>query len=170
LIVVFSFLILIARLWYLQVLNGEKWLKFAESNRIEIKRIPAMRGRILDRNGKVIADNKPAFDLKIIPSQLKPSVEEALLDIQKTLGWTDEFTKKVMQKTAVQNKHDLYTIKRDVTQDEISIMMANQFRFPGVKIVSVPTRKYVYGNMASHLLGYLGEIGKKDLEKCRSKI
>ncbi len=169
LIVVFSFLILIARLWYLQVLNGEKWLKFAESNRIEIKRIPAMRGRILDRNGKVIADNKPAFDLKIIPSQLKPSVEEALLDIQKTLGWTDEFTKKVMQKTAVQNKHDLYTIKRDVTQDEISIIMANQFRFPGVKIVSVPTRKYVYGNMASHLLGYLGEIGKKDLEKMQEQ-
>ena len=60
LVVVFSFFILGLRLWYLQILNGEKWLRFAESNRIEVKRIPALRGRILDRNGKVIADNKPA--------------------------------------------------------------------------------------------------------------
>lgn len=75
LVVVFSFLVLIARLWYLQILNGEKWLRFSESNRIEAKRIPAIRGRILDRDGKVIADSKPSFDLKVVPGQLQPSIE-----------------------------------------------------------------------------------------------
>jgi penicillin-binding protein 2 len=164
LIVVFSFLVLTVRLWYLQVLNGEKWLRFSESNRIEAKRIPAIRGRILDRDGKVIADSKPSFDLKIVPGQLQPSIEEGILRIQKLLNWSDKDTQLIIKKTLAQNKHDAFTIKRDITRDEMAIILAHQFRLTGVKIDVIPSRKYLYGSLGSHLIGYLGEIGKKDLQ------
>ena len=169
LVVVGSFCILAMRLWYLQILNGEKWLRFSESNRIEAKRIPAIRGRILDRNGKVIADSKPSFDLKVVPGQLQPSVEEAIHNVQKLLHWPDKETQIIINKIKVQNKHDYYTIKRDITRDEIALVSANQYRLTGVKIVVIPSRKYIYGSLGSHLLGYLGEIGKKDLEKMKEQ-
>jgi penicillin-binding protein 2 len=164
LVVVFSFLVLIARLWYLQILNGEKWLRFSESNRIEAKRIPAIRGRILDRDGKVIADSKPSFDLKVVPGQLQPSIEGGIRRIQKLLNWPEKETALAIKKTMVQNKHDNFTIKRDITRDEMAIILGHQFSLTGVKIEVIPSRKYLYGSLGSHLIGYLGEIGKKDLQ------
>ncbi len=164
LVVVFSFLVLIARLWYLQILNGEKWLRFSESNRIEAKRIPAIRGRILDRDGKVIADSKPSFDLKVVPGQLQPSIEGGIRRIQKLLNWPEKETALAIKKTMVQNKHDNFTIKRDITRDEMTIILVHQFSLTGVKIEVIPSRKYLYGSLGSHLIGYLGEIGKKDLQ------
>lgn len=169
LVVVASFLVLAMRLWYLQILNGEKWLRFSESNRIEAKRIPAIRGRILDRNGKVIADSKPSFDLKVVPGQLLPSVEESMHSLQKLLKWTDKDTQVLINKIRVQNRHDYFTIKRDITRDEIALVSANQYRLTGVKIVVIPSRKYIHGSLGSHLLGYLGEIGKKELQAMKEK-
>jgi len=169
LVVVFSFLVLTARLWYLQILNGEKWLRFSESNRIEAKRIPAIRGRILDRDGKVIADSKPSFDLKVVPGQLKPSIEEGIYAVQKLLNWSDKDTELVIKKLKVQNKHDPYTIKRDISRDEMAIILGHQIHLTGVKIDVIPSRKYLYGSLGSHLIGYLGEIGKKDLQIMKEK-
>lgn len=168
-IVVFSFFILAVRLWYLQILNGEKWLRFAESNRIEAKRIPAIRGRILDRYGKVIADSKPSFDLKVTPDQLGESIPDAMEAVRSLLNWNHEDTQKIIDKLKLQNKHDLFTIKRDLNHDEIALITANQYRFPGVRITVVPSRKYIYGSLGSHMLGYLGEIGKKDLQAMQER-
>lgn len=160
---------MVVRLWYLQILNGEKWLRFSESNRIEAKRIPAIRGRILDREGRVIADSKPSFDLRVVPGQLQPSIEESLMHIQKLLNWSDKETQNMIQKIKVQNKHDPFTIKRDISRNEIAIIQAHQIRLTGVKIEVIPSRKYIYGSLGSHLLGYLGEIGKKDLQAMKEK-
>jgi penicillin-binding protein 2 len=164
LVVVASFFVLALRLWYLQILNGEKWLRFSESNRIEARRIPAIRGRILDRNGKVIADSKPSFDLKVVPGQLQPNVEEGIRAVQKLLKWSDKETDLILKRIRAQNRHDLYTIKRDITKDEIAIVLAHQYRLTGVQVEVIPSRKYLYGSLGSHLIGYLGEIGKKDLQ------
>ncbi|MEZ4846452.1 MAG: hypothetical protein R2877_05780 [Bdellovibrionota bacterium] len=164
LVVVASFFILALRLWYLQILHGEKWLRFSESNRIEARRIPAIRGRILDRNGKVIADSKPSFDLKVVPAQLQPNLEEGIKHVQNLLKWSDKDTELIIKKLRVQNKHDPYTIKRDISKDEIAIILAHQYRLTGVQVDVIPSREYLYGSLGSHLIGYLGEIGKKDLQ------
>lgn len=169
LVVILSFFILSMRLWYLQIINGEKWLRFAESNRIEAKRLPAIRGRILDRLGRVIADSKPSFDLKVVPDQLKPTIDEGIERIRSILKWKEEDTVKIAEQVKLQNKHDPYTIKRDLTEDEISVVMANQFRLTGARIEVIPTRKYIYGSLGSHLIGYLGEIGKKDLQTMKDQ-
>lgn len=169
LVVVFSFLILAARLWYLQILNGEKWLRFSESNRIEARRIPAIRGRILDRNGKVIADSKPSFDLKVVPGQLQPTIDEAMRKVQKILHWSNAETEAAINKIKTQNRHDNFTIKQDITRDEIALISSNQFRLTGVKIVVVPSRKYIYGSLGSHMLGYLGEVGKKEMQAMKEQ-
>lgn len=169
LVVVASFVILAFRLWYLQILHGEKWLRFSESNRIEAKRIPAIRGRILDRDGQVIADSKPSFDLKVVPGQLQPNIEEGMRQVQRLLNWTDQETQVLINKIKVQNKHDAFTIKKDIGREHIAIIMAHQIYLTGVKIVSIPSRKYLYGSLGSHMIGYLGEIGKKDLEIMKEK-
>src|SRR5262245_39974397 len=84
------YVLLVGRVWYLQIFQGKKFREFAEQNRITIKVIPAMRGRILDRNGVVIADTRPSFDLTITPSRVgQTSLPLAIDRVAQALGWKD---------------------------------------------------------------------------------
>ncbi len=154
------FLLLILRLWDLQVIQGDEMKNLADNNRIRVKSISNYRGNILDRNGKVIVSLRPSFnlyvtredtkDLKIGLKLLKQSVD---LSNSQTLG-------EILSYPA----HREILLKRDVSREEIAFIEENRVDLSGFSIKVEPMRDYKYRKMASHTLGYLGEINRRQLK------
>ncbi|MEZ4705066.1 MAG: penicillin-binding protein 2 [Bdellovibrionota bacterium] len=162
--VIFLFLILLGRVWFLQVLEGDKWQKFAQANRIKLKNIPAKRGRILDRNQKVIAANRPLFQLQLLRSKSQLPLEELIPELRKFIP-IEKSVEDIKLESRKINPNYPYIIKEDLTEDETAIMMAKQMLFPGLSIEAIPVRDYIDETINGHLLGYIGEINKIQLAK-----
>ncbi|MFH1262803.1 MAG: penicillin-binding protein 2 [Pseudomonadota bacterium] len=163
-LVAMIFALLLGRAWYLQIFNGRKWREFSEANRIEIKRLPAMRGRVLDRHGRIIADSRPSFDLTMTPAQVGKVAEDTIHRLIDLLSWKDVKPEEILDKLRAGNPNDPVVIKRDMSRDELALFLARQYAFRGVEVIDSPARSYPFGTHGSHLLGYLGEVSRQDLK------
>jgi len=163
------FAILVTRLWYLQIQQGEQYKKLAENNRVRYLEVAAPRGNILDRKGREIVTNRPSFNvvwvrednrlddelIKKMARILDVDVSELLIKIRKMAGTPG---------------HIPIRLAEDIDWDKVAYVENNRMELPGIKIEVVPLRVYHYGNMASHVIGYLGEINKKELQKDKSGV
>ncbi len=163
-IVLTLFSLLLVRTWYLQIYQGRRFTAFSEANRISIRKIPAMRGRILDRNGEVIADSRASFDLTILPSRLRDNRTEVLDELSEVLEWNEKEREGISKRLSKGSPHDHVVIQRDISRDRVARFLARQHQFPGVSVVHSPARSYPFGKHGSHMLGYLGEINKRELK------
>ena len=159
-LLIFSFLII--RLFYLQILEGEKLRKLSEDNRIRLQNILAPRGIIHDRNGFFLVDNRPSFDLSII---IKDSnkIEDV---IEKLAEYIDMPKKELAAKIDKNRKYSVYKpllLKKDIGRNPLALIEENKLDLPGVIVTVVPKRHYLYGECAAHLVGYLGEITADEL-------
>ena len=156
------FLILIARAFDLQIIQGKVFLGKAKENHVRIQVEHAPRGVIYDRNGKVLAQNKPGFRLFLDRRSLQQSgVSSVIGELSSVLGIDAE---QINQK--VQNSDsDQVTIHSDLGADKALVIEAKKEQLPGVILEVNPIRFYPYGEIASHILGYSREADKKDLEK-----
>ncbi|MCI5072117.1 penicillin-binding protein 2 [bacterium] len=162
----FLFFIILARVWHLQIFNGKRWRVFSEANRIELKKVPAVRGKIVDRNGVILAKSSPSFDLMINTQKIANSDKEQILDfLAGVFQWSDKRKDIIKAKVAHNKYQSKITIERNIDFDQMSKVLTHQYELHGVSIGYEPTRIYPYGVLASHILGYLGEIGKKELKK-----
>lgn len=163
-LVVVAFLGLLARFVYLQVIKHEEFRTLAESNRISVVPVTPNRGIITDRNGIVLASNYSAYTIEITPSRIKDV--EATLD---ELGTVIEITvrdRKRFKKLLEESKNfESLPIRTRLTDEEVARFAANRFRFPGVEIKARLFRQYPFGEVASHVLGYIGRVNDKDLER-----
>lgn len=160
-----TFLILAGRLWYLQMIKGDYYRRFSEENRIELKKDYATRGILYDRSGRVIADNRPSFDLEIIRADLGRPAEAAMADLEQLLGSESFSAEQALKKIRAEyGPFKPVTVKSDLTPDDLALLEANSMRLPGVRITLRPVRKYLYNNLLAHLLGTMGEINKKELD------
>jgi len=157
------FAILGARLYALQVGETERWSSLAENNRIRLARIPPTRGLILDANGDPLVDNRPAYDVVIVPEDTR--------DMEKTLAQASELlelpTPSIDTIRAAARKRPAYeglVIHRDVDWSSVVTLETRQLEIPGVSLEVGPLRTYPYGPLASHVLGYVGEVTQTDLE------
>jgi len=164
--------LLAARLFYLQVLEGEEFRRLSENNCIRLQSIDAPRGLIFDRNNRLLVDNRPAFDLSIVPRDAKP-VEATLKKIARygNVGETEMMSKFPFKKIARSYKPVL--LQQDIGRDTLAALEAHRFDLPGVLINVTPCREYIYKKSASHLLGYLGrisigELGSAKYSGCRT--
>jgi penicillin-binding protein 2 len=160
--VIFLFASLIGRIWYLQIFQGRKFKQFSEENRIELRKVPAMRGRILDRRGAVIADSRASFDLKLRAHYVE-DLSATMERLGGLLSLDGSVIHKVETRVRANNPYESIPVKQDMSRDELARILVRQYSFPGVDIVHTPARSYPFGDHGSHLLGYLGEISKKDL-------
>jgi len=160
-IVVFS--VLLARLWFLQILTGSELSAQAESNRIRAVSMRAPRGIVYDRNGQVLVDNRPSMVVSVIPSVVEEN-EIVLKRLSSVLGMSLKDTrKKLEEKTADPLKPRV--IKEDVGQEVVVFIEEHQSDFPGVRIQSESIRDYPNGTLAVHVLGYVGEVSEGELGK-----
>mgnify|MGYP003876610983 CR=1 FL=1 len=165
--VVATFGLLLLRLWHLQVIEGEEFRRLCESNRIRLVKVAPLRGRIFDRKGRILADNRPSFDLFVIPEDVKDkeSFAEGLAPL---LGMPpEEILGKISQRG--RSPFQPVRIKGDLTWEELSRIKIRQMELPGLKVSVVPVRTYLYRGLAAHLLGTVGEITREELSRRRAK-
>ncbi|MCB0308664.1 MAG: penicillin-binding protein 2 [Bdellovibrionales bacterium] len=164
-ILMFMFLVLLTRLWYLQIFQGRKWRVFSEANQVEIRRIPPIRGKILDRNGLVISESRPSFDIVFKPSKMGPIPEEVADQFIKYMDVSAFDSLSLYDQMQSAGPNDLIVFLKDINRDQLARFKAHQYLFPGIEIKVSPARNYPHGKMGSHFLGYLGEISRKELSK-----
>ena len=159
--VVFCFLMVFARLVYLQVVRHDDLRAQAESNRTAIVPIVPNRGLIQDRNGIVLASNYSAYTLEITPSKTL-NLESTIDELSKILDITTRDRrrfKKLMEET---KSFGSLPIRTRLTDAEVARFAAQRFRFPGVEIRARLFRNYPYGELASHVIGYIGRINQTE--------
>jgi len=162
LLVVVAFFILMLRLWSLQIINGPTFRLKSENNRIYLQDIPPLRGMIYDRNGILLADDAPSYDLYITVEETK-GTQQVLKSLDMLAGFGQEWVKSTLKKVSQKSPFRPILIKKNVTRQELAIIETNLFNLPGVMIQINPQRNYIFGNFASHLIGYLGEINESQL-------
>ncbi len=166
------FLALFMRLWFLQGIDRQEFEATSVSNRLRYIHDEAPRGRILDRNGKVLVDNRPSTVVSLDREplrKLEPEERTAIFeDLAETLGSFGVATKVATIEKRYDDKRwapQAYVpIAEDVPKDVEIYLLERGDRFPGVVVERQAIRVYPYGNVAVHLLGYVGEINDKELE------
>lgn len=162
-----SFLFLFVRLWYLQIIRGGELRRMSENNCIRLRETPADRGMIFDRKGRILAHNRPSFDVFIIPEDLKDN-PESIARIGEILGMTPEEIKERIKEQKQRPPFRAVRIKADISWNELAILESNRVHLPGLVVEVRPKRAYDYGELASHLIGYLGEIDENELRQPRA--
>ena len=157
------FSILILRLVYLQVIRGDEYRRMSKTNCVRLKSIKSSRGLIYDRNHQLLVDNRPAFDLMIVLEDAKP-LQSTLERLGQLTGDTCDDLMATIEKAGRSAFYKPLVLKRDLTRDLLAVIEAHQFDLPGIHIDIEPTRHYIHKKTAAHLLGYLGEINKEELE------
>ncbi len=163
LLVVSLFALLFARLWFLQVMAGERYSSLAEGNAVRTLSITAPRGRILDRNGKPIVQNRFAMVVSVQPKEMGERADEILADVADLLGMSLQDVQRQIDGSRV-SPFRPKPIAVDVPEDIAFYIHENSStRFPGVYAETLPVREYPHGKTAAHAVGYLGEISEEEL-------
>ena len=156
--------ILMVRLAYLQIVRGDDYKKKSENNSVRFRQIKPLRGLIMDRNGFVLVDNKPSFDVIYIPN--RNNVNE----------WSVERLGQLYQSKSLDFPYDRALLKnarpylpvkldKNVSMDKIALVETNALNLPGIYIDVSPIRLYLDGDMLAPVIGYTGEISKMEIEK-----
>lgn len=157
------FVILIGRFFYLQVVQHDYYTTRAEDNRISLAPIVPNRGVIFDRNGTILARNYSAFTLEITPSKVVDLdlTIEALGQVIEVLPKDRRRFRKLLDES---KNFESLPIRTRLSDEEVARFAANRYRFPGVEVQARLFRQYPLGAVASHAIGYIGRINKRDLE------
>lgn len=155
------------RLWYLEVLSGDEYLVQAQNNRTRSFPIQAARGQILDRNGKVLVENRTAPSLQVRPDELprrKRERDQLIGELSDLANMpVKRINREIREQTALLPASPV-TLKRDVDPNLVYHLSEREDQFPGVTADEVTVRKYPNDKLASHLFGYVSEIGEEQLE------
>lgn len=164
LLVLLCFVLLICRLVYLQVWRHDDLREQAESNRTSIVPIVPNRGLIVDRNGVVLASNYSAYTLEITPAKSR-GVERTLDELSQVIDITPRDRRRFKKLMEESKSFESLPIRTRLTDTEVARFAAQRFRFPGVEIKARLFRNYPYGELASHVIGYIGRINQAEKEK-----
>ena len=157
------FLIIALTLWKVQIVNYERYAELAKRNRTRTVRIPACRGRIYDRYGRILVDNKAARQLVVTAAEVVDS-QELANELAKLTDFTPEY---IIEKI----KENLFrpfvpaVLAEDLSDVTLTKVTENRFLLSGVDVQIRPIRDYLYGPAIAHLIGYVGEVNRKELEE-----
>ena len=161
--------VLFFRLWSLQVLSGEDYLKTAQNNQLRLVRVEAPRGPILDRDGRVVVSNVAGTAVQLWVGDM-PRVEGRRREIIRGLSRILSVPAAELTREVAARKSDPLTpitVKTAVREEQVNYLYEHQAEFPGVKIVQTYLRDYTYQSLAAQILGYVGEISPEELASLR---
>ena len=164
LVVIVCFLLLISRLVYLQIVEHEDLLEQAENNRTAVLPTVPPRGTILDRNGVVLASNYSAYTLEITPSKTQ-DLEATIQELSEIVDIQPRDRKRFKRLREESKSFDSLPIRTRLSDEEVARFSAQRYRFPSVEIKARLFRQYPYGELASHVVGYIGRINAREKER-----
>lgn len=165
LVVFVCFGLLMLRFLWLQGVRHSEYAERAESNRISV--VPAVpnRGLIVDRNGVILARNFSAYTLEITPAKLDRPLEVVIDELSKLVDIQPKDRKRFKRLTEESKTFESLPIRTRLSDEEVARFAAQGYRFPGVDIQARLFRQYPLGQTASHMIGYIGRVNKRDAEK-----
>lgn len=159
-----AFLIIFLRIWYLQILNGDKFYIYSKENSLKQEKIPAPRGKILDRNREILVDSEPSFDITWTP-QFVTKTAQTKQYLSKLIDMTEADIDQILLRDKVLPGFHPRIIKQDVSRDDVAKVEANLFDMPGIEVGVAIKRIYRDREMGSHLYGYIGETNADELDR-----
>ena len=163
LLVIFSLILLLGRLAQLQIVEHKHFTTLSKDNRVKLVPLPPTRGLIYDRNGVLLARNRPAYSLELIPEQVK-NVDATLQRLGQYIHITDDDLERFQRLKQRKRRFDSVPIRVDLDLTEAARFAVVRHLFPGIDIKAQLLRHYADAAATSHVLGYVGRISKKDLE------
>ncbi len=163
LVVLVCFGLVVSRLIYLQVVRHDDLRAQAENNRTAIVPIVPNRGLILDRNGIVLASNYSAYTLEVTPSRVA-NLEQTLDELSTVLDITPRDRKRFKKLREEAKSFESLPLRSRLSDEEVAKFAAQRYRFPGVEIKARLFRNYPFGELASHVIGYIGRINTTEKE------
>lgn len=161
--------ILIGRLYYLQIYQGEKYALMADSNRTSKRLLVPPRGNINDRNGIELAANNQIFQAMIIPEQVR-NLDTLLTDISPILNLEETDITRIKKEITRHRRFVPVKIKDNLSWEEVATLMVNNHRYPGLIIDEGLARYYPFKEYTAHPLGYVGSVSEQDLKKSDAPI
>lgn len=151
--------------WYfkLQVIDHAEYATRSEANRIKPRPVVPGRGAIYDRKGRLLAENVPAFRLDVTPDKAGDS-QRLLRELSEIIALAPEDMARFEATRKATRGFRPITLKLRVSEEEMARFAVDRWRFPGVELVPYLTRRYPYGDLFAHVIGYVGRIDEKDLE------
>lgn len=162
--VVCLFLVVILRLWYLQIVRGGEYRLLSESNRTRVQDILPPRGLILDRNGQILVDNHPAFELAVIREDVT-DLGELARRLSNLLNRPYPEVYGTLDAAKTRPAFQPVPIISNLSRDELGLLSTYRYELPGLVIQVKPQRKYLHEGLAAHVIGYLGEITQAQLDQ-----
>ncbi len=161
--------VLLINLYNLQVTQHDNYQTQSNGNRIKVVPVAPNRGLIYDRNGVILAENRPVFSLEIIPEEVD-NLEQTIADITQLMTINPNELKHFERERKQQKRRfKPVALRQQLTHDEVALFSANQHKFPGVSIQARLSRYYPFKDTLTHMLGYVARINKRDQAKLKEE-
>lgn len=158
----FIMVLLVGRLIYLQVVNHELFSTLSLNNRLQLKAVAPTRGLIYDRNGIILAENRPMYLLEVTPEEV-PDMKATLAALSEVINLRETDIQRFREFLKSKRQFEAVPLRFNLDETEVAHFSINRHRFPGVDIAARLTRHYPFGASMVHVLGYMGRIDERDL-------
>ena len=166
LILVLSLLsILIARMYQLQVVEHEIYTTLSDKNRVQVQSVAPPRGLVYDRNGMLLAENRPVFSVTLVPERVG-DMGQALAKLGQLLSVSEEDLERFRRRLEERRRpFQALPLRYDLTEQEIARLAVHRHELPGVEVAAELVRYYPHGELTAHALGYVGRINRQELQR-----
>ena len=161
LIVALLLALLIVRYFSLQITQHDTYRTQSDRNRVQLQPVPPKRGLIYDRNGVLLAENRPSYSLTIIKERVD-DLDNTIALLQQLIDIDDDHIKKFQRLLPRRRPYAAVPLKLSLTEEEIAIISVNRYRLPGVDVDAQLARHYPQGEYFAHVLGYVGRISEEE--------
>jgi penicillin-binding protein 2 len=158
-------LVLVSGFWHFQMAQTGYYVELSNNNRFKQDPLLAARGQILDREGRVLVANRPSYDVVFVREGSKHSVEETVAAFAAGLGTTPEELLDRINKKRGEAKFRPIVLKEDIQVADIAFVKARLMDYPEIRVEFQPRRSYLFGDLAAHAIGYVGEVNTEELKR-----
>ncbi|MDD2168597.1 penicillin-binding protein 2 [Glaesserella parasuis] len=160
--------ILLTNLYHLQIVDYASYQTRSDGNRIKLLPVPPTRGLIYDRNGKVLAENLTYFGLYIVPEKID-NLDQTLEELKLLVGLTVQDIENFHKEKKRTTRYTPILLKPDLTEEQMARFAVNQYRFPSMDVHPYFKRNYPYGDILTHILGYVAKINDRDKKRLQEE-
>lgn len=154
-------LVLVARYFSLQIIDNEIYRTQSERNRVQLQPVPPKRGLVFDRNGVLLAENRPSYSLNIVKERVD-DLDETLVLLGELVSIDSDELDRFDKQLRRRRPYEAVPLKLKLTEQEIAVLAVNRYRLPGVSVEAQLTRYYPQGELFAHVLGYVGRINEQE--------